>query len=240
MLPLSSSQEIVWLHEQVQPGSRAYNFTAALDLWGTLDSDALRDGLAAALDRHAGLRLELVAVAGAMPGQRVAESCAPRLHTVDLSGAADPESAFQELLRTEAETPLDTYEAPLLRWTLVRLADGLHRLIHVEHHLIHDGHSFAILLRDVFTVYRGRVLGEPVELPCGSLVRRPCPRPVRGRGDRGAAGRAGVLGRGTAGDVLRHAAARSGPARCPAAAPRRPAAPVDRRGSGGAAPCARP
>ncbi|MEW9516404.1 non-ribosomal peptide synthetase [Streptomyces tubercidicus] len=165
MLPLSSSQEIVWLHEQVQPGSRAYNFTAALDLWGTLDTDALRDGLAAALDRHAGLRLELVAVAGAMPGQRVAESCAPRLHTVDLSGAADPEVAFQELLRTEAETPLDTYEAPLLRWTLVRLADGRHRLIHVEHHLIHDGHSFAILLRDVFTVYRGRVLGESVELP---------------------------------------------------------------------------
>ncbi|MFG2094186.1 amino acid adenylation domain-containing protein [Streptomyces sp. NPDC048612] len=168
MLPLSSSQEIVWLHEQVQPGSRAYNFTAALDLWGTLDTDALRDGLAATLDRHAGLRLELVAVAGAMPGQRVADACAPRLRTVDLSGVADPESAFQELLRTEAETPLDTYEAPLLRWTLVRLADDRHRLIHVEHHLIHDGHSFAILLRDVFTVYRGRVLGEPVELPAAS------------------------------------------------------------------------
>ncbi|MFJ3950376.1 amino acid adenylation domain-containing protein [Streptomyces libani] len=165
MLPLSSSQEIVWLHEQVQPGSRAYNFTAALDLWGTLDTEALRHGLAATLDRHAGLRLELVALADAVPGQRVAEACAPRLRTVDLSGAADPEAAFQELLRTEAETPLDTYEAPLLRWTLVRLADDRHRLIHVEHHLIHDGHSFAILLRDVFTVYRGRVLGEPVELP---------------------------------------------------------------------------
>ncbi|MEU6328269.1 amino acid adenylation domain-containing protein [Streptomyces sp. NPDC047049] len=165
MLPLSSSQEIVWLHEQVQPGSRAYNFTAALDLWGTLDTEALRRGLAATLDRHPGLRLELVAVDGAMPGQRVAEACVPRLHTVDLSGEADPEAAFQELLRTEAETPLDTFEAPLLRWTLVRLAKERHRLIHVEHHLIHDGHSFAILLRDVFSVYRGHVLGEPVELP---------------------------------------------------------------------------
>ncbi|MGX1761075.1 non-ribosomal peptide synthetase [Streptomyces lydicus] len=165
MLPLSSSQEIVWLHEQVQPGSRAYNFTAALDLWGTLDTEALRRGLAATLDRHPGLRLELVAVDGAMPGQRVAEACAPRLHTVDLSGEADPEAAFQELLRTEAKTPLDTFEAPLLRWTLVRLAEDRHRLVHVEHHLIHDGHSFAILLRDVFSVYRGHVLGEPVELP---------------------------------------------------------------------------
>ena len=168
MLPLSSSQEIVWLHEQVQPGSRAYNFTASLDLWGALDTDALRHGLAAALERHPGLRLELVAVPGAMPGQQVADTCAPRLHTVDLTGEADPEAAFLELLRTEAETPLDTYEAPLLRWTLVRLADDQHRLIHVEHHLIHDGHSFAILLADVFTVYRARVLGEPVVLPPAS------------------------------------------------------------------------
>ncbi|CAL9663044.1 Tyrocidine synthase 3 [Streptomyces sp. enrichment culture] len=165
MLPLSSSQEIVWLHEQVQPGSRAYNFTAALDLWGPLHADALRHGLAATLDRHAGLRLELVAVTGAVPGQRVARACAPRLRTVDLSTHTDPEAAFRELLRTEAETPLDTYEAPLLRWTLVRLGDEHHRLIHVEHHLIHDGHSFAILLDDVFTVYRGHVLGEPVVLP---------------------------------------------------------------------------
>ncbi|MFD5429396.1 amino acid adenylation domain-containing protein [Streptomyces sp. NPDC127084] len=168
MLPLSSSQEIVWLHEQVHTGSRAYNFTGALDLYGTLDAEALRRGLAATLDRHPGLRLELVPVEGAMPGQRVAESCVPRLHTVDMSAEKDPEAAFERLLRTEAETPLDTFEAPLLRWTLVRLAPDHHRLIHVEHHLIHDGHSLAILLDDVFRTYRGHVLGEPVTLPPAS------------------------------------------------------------------------
>lgn len=168
MLPLSSSQEIVWLHEQVQPGSRAYNFTAALDLWGTLDTEALRHGLTATLERHPGLRLELVAAEGAMPGQRVAPACAPRLRTVDLSAGEDPEAAFRDLLRAEAETPLDTFEAPLLRWTLVRLAERHHRLIHIEHHLIHDGHSFAILLDDVFGVYRGHVLGDPVTLPPAS------------------------------------------------------------------------
>ncbi|WP_372404197.1 amino acid adenylation domain-containing protein [Streptomyces luteireticuli] len=165
MFGLSASQEIVWLHEQMLPGSRAYNFTATLDLRGALDEDALRAGLAAALERHPGLRLELVDTRGALPGQRVREGCAPRLRTVDLGGDEDPEAAFGRLLRTEAETPLDVHEAPLLRWCLVRLAADHHRLIHVEHHLIHDGHSFAILLRDVFTVYRSRVLGEPVTLP---------------------------------------------------------------------------
>ncbi|MFF5127119.1 amino acid adenylation domain-containing protein [Streptomyces syringium] len=165
MFGLSTSQEIVWLHEQMLPGSRAYNFTATIDLRGTLDESALRDGLAAALDRHPGLRLELVENPGALPGQRVREGCAPRVRTVDLGREADPEAAFEELLRTEAVTPLDVFEAPLLRWCLVRLGDGHHRIIHVEHHLVHDGHSFAILLRDVFTVYRARVLGEPAELP---------------------------------------------------------------------------
>ncbi|MEU4345916.1 amino acid adenylation domain-containing protein [Streptomyces sp. NPDC023838] len=165
MLPLSASQEIVWLHEQMQPGSRAYNFTAALDLWGPLDTEALRLGLAATLARHPGLRLELVASTGSVPGQRVAPQVAPRLHTRDLSGEDDPEAAFADLLRTEAETPLDTFEAPLIRWTLVRLADRHHRLVHVEHHLIHDGHSFAILLDDVFRVYRAHVLDESLTLP---------------------------------------------------------------------------
>ncbi|MEV5508108.1 non-ribosomal peptide synthetase [Streptomyces orinoci] len=165
MFGLSTSQEIVWLHEQMQPGSRAYNFTATMDLRGELDQDALRAALGAALERHPGLRLELVDAQGALPGQRVREGCPPRLRTVDLSGQEDAEDTFRRLLRTEAETPLDVHQAPLLRWTLVRLGERHHRLIHVEHHLVHDGHSFAILLRDVFGEYRSRVLGEPLQLP---------------------------------------------------------------------------
>ncbi|MFD7663619.1 amino acid adenylation domain-containing protein [Streptomyces sp. NPDC059788] len=164
MFGLSPSQDVVWLHEQMLPGSRAYNFTASIDLWGRLDEAALRDALAAALDRHPGLRLELVEQPGEVPQQRVRERCRPRVRTLDLTQEADPEAAFQELLRAEAETPLDTSEAPLLRWCVARLGERHHRVVHVEHHLIHDGHSFAILLRDVFTAYRGQVLGEPVEL----------------------------------------------------------------------------
>ncbi|WP_030244576.1 non-ribosomal peptide synthetase [Streptomyces sp. NRRL S-350] len=165
MFALSPSQEIVWLHEQMLPGSRAYNFTAVLDLWGTLDRDALHAGLAAVLAHHPGLRLELVPRSEGLPGQRVAEDCRPELRHSDFEAEADPEAAFRRLLAAEAEEPVDTERAPVLRWHLVRLAEDHHRLIHVEHHLVHDGHSFAILLRDLFTVYRARVLGEPYELP---------------------------------------------------------------------------
>ncbi|WP_327683531.1 non-ribosomal peptide synthetase [Kitasatospora sp. NBC_00458] len=165
MFALSSSQEIVWLHEQMLPGSRAYNFTAALDLWGPLDTDALRAGLAAVIAHHPGLRLELVARSEGLPLQRVGARTEPRLRTSDFSADPDPEATFRTLLAAEAEEPLDTTRAPLLRWHLVRLADDHHRLIHVEHHLIHDGRSFAILLRDLFTVYRAHVLGGTAELP---------------------------------------------------------------------------
>ncbi|NGO71716.1 non-ribosomal peptide synthetase [Streptomyces boncukensis] len=165
MFGLSPSQEIVWLHEQLLPGSRAYNFTATVDLWGDLDEDALRGALGHALQRHPGLRLELVARDGALPRQRVNDRCAPRIRALDLTAEADPERAFEAALRTEATTPLDTAEAPLLRWCLARLGARHHRLIHVEHHLVHDGRSFALLLHDVFATYRARVLGEPLELP---------------------------------------------------------------------------
>ncbi|KNB50617.1 non-ribosomal peptide synthetase [Streptomyces caatingaensis] len=184
MFGLSASQEIVWLHEQMLPGSRAYNFTATVDLRGVLDEDALRAGLAAALERHPALRLELVDRPGALPLQRVREGCAPRLRSVDLSGEEDPGAAFGRLLRAEAEAPLDVHEAPLLRWCLVRLAEDHHRLIHVEHHLVHDGHSFAILLRDVFAVYRARVLGEPVALPAAPSYAEHVAADAAGRAER--------------------------------------------------------
>ncbi|MFI6442227.1 condensation domain-containing protein [Streptomyces sp. NPDC050759] len=167
MLVLSPSQEIVWLHEQVLPGSRAYNFVATIDLDGRLDETALRSALATAVERHPGLRLELVEEPGQAPRQRVRDDCTPRFRSVDLTGEAEPEAAFEILLRTEAVTPVDPFDAPLLRWCLVRLGARRHRLVHVEHHLIHDGHSFALLLNDVFGTYDALVRGTTVELPTG-------------------------------------------------------------------------
>ncbi|MFZ3475666.1 condensation domain-containing protein [Streptomyces sp. 4.24] len=158
MFALSPSQEIVWLHEQLLPGSRAYNFTATIDLWGPLRVEALKHALADAFARHRGLRLELVPGGpGELHRQQVSEDAVPRLRRVDLSELPDPEAAFEELLRAEAELPFDLYEAPLMRWTLVRMGERHHRVVHVEHHLIHDGHSFAILLREVFEGYRSRL-----------------------------------------------------------------------------------
>ncbi|GHE29423.1 non-ribosomal peptide synthetase [Streptomyces capitiformicae] len=164
MFNLSTSQEIVWLHEQMLPGSRSYNFTGVLDLRGTLDVTALRTSLAEVMAHHPGLRLELVNRVGELPAQRVREDAEPRFCTTDLTGESDPEAAFLSLLSQEAEKPLETDRAPMLRWHLVKQEESFHRLIQVEHHLTHDGRSFAILLHDVFTSYQAHVRGQRPEL----------------------------------------------------------------------------
>ncbi|GHH96423.1 condensation domain-containing protein [Streptomyces capillispiralis] len=164
MIGLSRSQEIIWLHEELFPESRAYNFTAALDLRGPLDEQALRQSLVIVLARHEAFRLE-VDPEVFPPGQRLKETCPLRYRTVDLTDAEDPEAAFEEVWREQHDEPFDTAEAPMVRWTLVRLGTEHHRLLQTEHHLVHDGWSFGLVLRDLFTAYRSLAQDVPVDLP---------------------------------------------------------------------------
>ncbi|GGU96722.1 hypothetical protein GCM10010211_75070 [Streptomyces albospinus] len=164
MFNLSRSQEIVWLHEELFPDSRAYNFTAALDLRGPLDEPALRQSLATVLARHEAFRLELDPE-DFPPKQRVNDACALRYRTLDLTRTENQDAAFEELWRAQHDEPFDTAEAPMVRWTLIRLSEDHHRLLQTEHHLVHDGWSFGLVLRDLFTTYRALAQGIPAELP---------------------------------------------------------------------------
>ncbi|GAA1933643.1 condensation domain-containing protein [Streptantibioticus ferralitis] len=164
MFNLSRSQEIVWLHEELFPDSPAYNFTAALDLHGPLDEPALRQSLATVLTRHEAFQLELDPEAFP-PTQHVNDACALRYRTVDLTGTEHQEAAFEELWRKQHDAPFDTAEAPMVRWTLIRLAEDHHRLLQTEHHLVHDGWSFGLVLRDLFTTYRALTQSIPADLP---------------------------------------------------------------------------
>lgn len=161
--PLSRSQEIVWLHEELFPDSRAYQFTAVLTLRGDLRVDALIESLTALIVRHPGLRLELTDDDPVQ--QRISDEWALRWEMVDVRSSHDREAAFADLLRERHTRPFDLYQAPLIRWCLAHIADNEYRLLHTEHHLVHDGASFAIILRDLFTLYRDRVTGSSSALP---------------------------------------------------------------------------
>ncbi|MFD0267737.1 condensation domain-containing protein [Streptomyces sp. NPDC127106] len=164
MIPLSVQQEIVWLHQELAPQSSAYHFTAVVDLVGELDVRRLTQSLDAVVDHHPGLRLALVDRAGGEPGQRIAEGVSARVVEHDLRGSADQEAEFGKLVTEHAVAPFDLAAAPLLRWLLVRTADDRVRLVHTEHHLIHDGRSFAVFLTDLFAAYEALGAGAAPRL----------------------------------------------------------------------------
>src|SRR5262249_60917505 len=122
------------------------------------------------------------------PRQRVRTGCPPRYRRVDLSADPEPERAFTRLVTAQHDDPFVLTEAPLVRWCLVRLGERHHRLVQTEHHLVHDGWSFGIILRDLFTLYRGRTSGVPATLPAPRSyldhVRQPAAGPITDRGAR--------------------------------------------------------
>ncbi|MBW1598381.1 condensation domain-containing protein [Streptomyces sp. JJ38] len=165
MFPLSKQQELVWLHEQIAPGSRAYYFTAVVDLRGTLDVGFLRDALVEAVGHHDAMRLRLCDGPDTMPVQEVAPDVAVEIPEHDLRHVPDREERRLDAVRVHAAREFDLGTAPLARWVLLRLADDHWQLVHAEHHLIHDGRSFGGFLDDVFSRYAARLDGTTYQPP---------------------------------------------------------------------------
>ncbi|MER7892982.1 amino acid adenylation domain-containing protein [Micromonospora sp. NPDC094482] len=157
-LPLSYAQERVWFMDQLAPGEAAYHIAVPLRVHGPLDVPALRAALAGLTRRHESLRTRFPADADGRPSVVVEETVEVPLTIVD---APDP-AAAQELVDAAAAEPFDLAHGPLLRALLIRLAPEEHVLFLGKHHIVGDGWSVDVLLRDLITLYRG---GEPPALP---------------------------------------------------------------------------
>ncbi|SCG74711.1 non-ribosomal peptide synthetase/MFS transporter [Micromonospora coxensis] len=157
-VPLSYAQERVWFMDQIAPGEAAYHIAVPLRVRGPLDVTALRAALAALTARHESLRTRFPADADGRPTAVIEESVTVPLTIVD----APDEAAAQALVEAAAAEPFDLVTGPLLRALLIRLADDDHVLFLGKHHIVGDGWSVDVLLRDLITCYRG---GEPPALP---------------------------------------------------------------------------
>ncbi|HEX5760111.1 MAG TPA: amino acid adenylation domain-containing protein, partial [Thermoanaerobaculia bacterium] len=149
-LPLSFGQERLWFLDRLDPGSPVYNMPAAVRLSGSLEPDALRAAIAGIAARHEVLRAAFPAPAG-QPVQRASPSPALRLTVADLSGLA-PNGRSSEALRlaaAEALRPFDLEIGPPLRARLLRLGDGEHVLLVTVHHIVFDGWSLGVFLREL-------------------------------------------------------------------------------------------
>lgn len=152
---LTAAQERVWAHQVLESESKAYNAVGVVHLRGGLDLDRFRAALEDLVQRHGALRTR-IRVDGEGPWQEVLADL-PRGLPLSVIDLRDRPRAHRPLLTQRvayhAATRFDLGEAPLLRWELIRLTDDRHTLIHAEHHLIHDGWSFQVLLEDLMALY---------------------------------------------------------------------------------------
>jgi len=165
-LPLSFSQRRLWFLDHLDPDSFAYNLAGGVRLVGKLDADAFARCLTEISRRHESLRTRFDTVEGEPVA--VIEPPAPfALPLVDLTGLAEPEreSTVLRLANEEARRPFDLARGPLLRCALVRLGEREHALLIAMHHIVSDGWSLGVLVRDLGTLYPAFVAGRPSPLP---------------------------------------------------------------------------
>jgi amino acid adenylation domain-containing protein len=165
-LPLSFAQQRLWFIDQLEPGSPAYNIPLALRLTGALDPNVLARTFAEVVRRHEGLRTTF-AVRGGEPVQEIAPLLELPLPVLDLSALPDEEreARLREALGEEARRPFDLGRGPLLRLTLWRLGEHDHALGVTLHHIVSDGWSLGVLLREVAALFGAFTQGLPSPLP---------------------------------------------------------------------------
>ncbi|HSF40240.1 MAG TPA: amino acid adenylation domain-containing protein, partial [Thermoanaerobaculia bacterium] len=165
-IPVSFGQERLWIADQLGPGQPVYNIPLTLRLRGPLAVPALGDALTEIVRRHEALRTAFAAVAGE-PVQIVSPPGARSLPLADLSGLPEGVGRAEAglLVREEALRPFDLSRGPLVRWALVRLDAEEHRLLLSLHHVVADGWSIGVLLKEIEALYGAFAAGRPSPLP---------------------------------------------------------------------------
>ena len=165
-LPLSAAQQRMWFLHQLQPDSTAYNIPLNLQLKGAMDVGILERCVTEIVRRHEVLRTRFVEREG-QAEQRIEESREVRLGVVDLSGMELGWRAEmgRHLRQAEAERPFDLGQGPLLRGQVVRLGGEEHELLLSLHHIVGDGWSLEILLRELQALWGAYREGRASPLP---------------------------------------------------------------------------
>ena len=152
--PLSFAQQRLWFLDRLTPDNPFYNMHAAVRLKGALDLELFEGALNEVVRRHESLRTVFRLVEGE-PAQFVNESQTVRVQVTDLSELPEErrEAEVQSHALAESKRPFDLTRGPLLRVRLLRLAARHHVLLLTMHHIISDGWSMGVLIREVAALY---------------------------------------------------------------------------------------
>ncbi|MGH9824289.1 MAG: condensation domain-containing protein, partial [Blastocatellia bacterium] len=164
-IPLSFSQQRLWFLDQLNPLSVEYNESEALSLTGNLNVAILEQSFNEIVRRHSVLRTNFISTGGE-PSQIISASLIVNIVLFDMSDLLENEKQSQvdRIAGEDSHRPFDLQGEPLLRITLLRMADNRHVLILTAHHIICDGWSLGILLRELRTLYESFLAGQSSSL----------------------------------------------------------------------------
>jgi amino acid adenylation domain-containing protein len=165
--PLSYGQRALWFLQRLDPGSAAYNISAALNVHGRLDVETLEEAADLVTRRHSSLRSSFHRGADG-PVRRVHRRRGPAVLKAD--AAAWSEGTLRERLHEEAWRPFDLEQDPLLRLAVFRRGPEEHVLLITVHHIVSDLWSLAVLKRDLDVAYRA-LRGDAVQIPAPPRLR---------------------------------------------------------------------
>ncbi|QSQ15457.1 non-ribosomal peptide synthetase [Myxococcus landrumensis] len=171
VLPLATGQERLWFLDRLLPDTAQYNVHLGLRVRGALDVQVLRRSLDEVVRRHEVLRTRFPEVDGSPrqviePSERGAE-----LTVIERLGLSE-QAREAELVRCSEELsrkPFDLSSGPLLRVTLVAVGPDDFGLFFTQHHIITDGWSLGVFIREFSTLYGAHARGQPSPLPPVSM-----------------------------------------------------------------------
>lgn len=154
VLPLTPLQAGMYFHALYDSHAvDVYTAQFVFDLEGPVDVPTLRAAVAGLLRRHANLRVGFLHEDLDEPVQAVAAEVPVPLEELDLTGAGEVPDRLTAFLAADRTRRFDLATPPLMRFTLVRTAPDRHRLVMTSHHILFDGWSLPLLVRELFELY---------------------------------------------------------------------------------------
>jgi len=164
-IPTTESQKEIWMATKIDPeSSTAYNQSVSLKLNGGLNLKALIKAVKSTFDRHDALRSRFTADGLEMI---IVQDQVFHIPIVDLSGQSVEErrANLSDIFRSEVDTPFDHKFGPYLRAQVICLAENEHLLVLTAHHIVCDGWSIDVIMRDIGTFYSAIDRGVQAVLP---------------------------------------------------------------------------
>jgi len=151
---LSENQKALWFMQQAEPDLSAYNIFYSITITGTLDTGSLGKALIGITGKHESLNTIFRIRKGQPEGVIIVpDHRMPEIFRTQPGSLYIPVSEALDHARNEAKPPFDLEKGPLFRFILYKTGENQHLLAFIVHHIVFDGSSFEILLRDLSYLY---------------------------------------------------------------------------------------